>query len=108
MAKKKKTTAVRQLLLIETTETDAGLDWLRSLSEDQVRDKVLVELFRRMQTESEIEAFENIHGRNDKGVDFIVSSNSSVFGRTVKGIQVKSKRMTRSEGAGSLSAVRIR
>jgi len=94
MPKRKKTTAARQPLLIETTETEAGLEWLRSMPEDQVRDRVLVELFRRMQSEGDLESFENIHGRNDKGVDFVVSYNSSVFGRTVKGIQVKSKRIT--------------
>src|SRR5882724_10849689 len=101
MAKKKKTSpAKQQQLLIETTETEAGLEWLRSMTEDQVRDKLLVELFRRMKADGDLDNFENIHGRNDKGVDFIVSYNSSVFGRTIRGIQVKSKRITRSEGAG--------
>jgi hypothetical protein len=96
-----------QPLLIGATETEAGLEWLNSLSEDQFRDRVLVELFRRMQAEGQIEHFENIHGRNDKGVDFLITF-TSIFGMTIRGIQAKSKRMTRSESSGALSAVRTR
>ena len=59
-----------------------------------------------MQSEGMIEGFENIHGRNDKGVDYLIS-HTSVFGSTIRGIQVKSKRITRSESSGALSAVQI-
>lgn len=104
---KKKSTPIKQPLLIGTTETEAGLEWLNRLPENEVRDRILTELFQRMQAEGVVEAFENIHGRNDKGVDFLVSS-TSVFGPAVRGIQVKAKRLTRSESAGALSAVRIR
>ena len=68
MAKKKKTVgARRQPLLIETTETEAGLEWLRSMTEDQVRDKVLVELFRRMRTEAISKALRRFTGATTKG-----------------------------------------
>jgi len=108
MAKKKvQAKGSQPSLLLETTETEAGLQWLHSLTEDQFRDRVLVELFRRMQAEGLIEGFENIHGRNDKSVDYLISY-TTVFGSNVRGIQVKSKRITRSESSGALSAVRIR
>jgi hypothetical protein len=97
-----------QLLLLDITETEAGVSWLNGLPEPEVRDRVLVELFRRMKAEGVIEDFENIHGRNDKGVDFIVASSSAFGGRTITGIQVKSKAITRSESSGALSAIRIR
>ena len=99
--------AKNQLLLIDVTETEAGVNWLNSLTEPEVRDRILVEMFRKMQAEGVIEGFENIHGRNDKGVDFLIAL-SSAFGRTISGIQVKSKPITRSESAGNLSSIRIR
>ncbi len=105
--KKNSPTRSTQPLLIETTETEAGLNWLNGLPEEFFRDKILMEVFHKMQADGAITAFENIHGRNDKGVDYIVSHNS-VFGSSIRGIQVKSKRMTRSESSGGLSAVRIR
>ena len=104
---KKKAVGVEQPLLIETTETEAGIQWLHSLPETEVRDRVFMDLFRRMQAEGVIEGYEKIHGRNDKGVDFLVSQ-TSIFGHSIRGIQVKSKRMTRSESSGALSAVRVR
>jgi hypothetical protein len=109
MAKKKslQSNPATQPLLVLTTETEAGLEWLRSLPEDQFRDRILLEVFRRMQAEGAIQSFENIHGRNDKGVDYLVA-HTSVFGSTIRGIQIKSKRITRSESSGALSAVRIR
>lgn len=103
---RKPVTAV-QPLIIGATETEAGLQWLNSLPEDQFRDRILLEVFRKMQAEGDLEAFENIHGRNDKGVDYILLHRSA-FGSTLRGIQVKSKRITRSESSGALSAVRIR
>jgi len=110
MSKKSKSTIKppSQLLLLDITETEAGVGWLNGLPESEVRDRVLVELFRRMKAEGVIEDFENIHGRNDKGVDYLVASSSVFGGRTITGIQVKSKPITRSEASGSLSAIRIR
>jgi hypothetical protein len=109
MGKKAKTTkSPSQLLLLDITETEAGIGWLNALQEPEIRDRIMVDLFRRMKSEGAIEDFENIHGRNDKGVDFIVASSTAFGGRTITGIQVKSKPMTRSESSGSLSAIRIR
>jgi hypothetical protein len=105
--KKVKRATSEQPLLIGATETEAGLEWLNSLPEDEFRDRVLLEVFRRMQSEGKIDAFENIHGRNDKGVDYLVAFKS-VFENSVRGIQAKSKRITRSESSGALSAIRIR
>ena len=107
MPKKNRIDSSSQPLLIGTTETEAGVEWLNGLKEPDVRDRILPDLFHRMQSEGKVDAFENIHGRNDKGVDFLVSS-SSIFGQVVRGVQVKSKPVTRSESSGALSAVRIR
>lgn len=109
MAKKTKSVKpTSKLLLLDITETEAGIRWLNRLPEPEVRDRVLVELFCQMKAAGVIENFENIHGRNDKGVDFIVASSSAFGGRVITGIQVKSKPITRSESSGALSAIRIR
>jgi hypothetical protein len=105
--KRKQVLSAQQPLLLQTTETEAGLEWLHSLPEDQFRDRVLQDLFRRMKSEGLIDGFENIHGRNDKGVDYLVAS-TSIFGSSFRGVQVKSKRITRSESGSALSAIRIR
>lgn len=93
---------------IAKTETEAGIDWLNSLPENVFRDEILEELFRKMLKAGAIVWYQNIHGRNDKGVDFIVVIQSEFgMGSRVIGIQVKSKLMTRSEGAGSISSLRV-
>ncbi|MEW6156553.1 MAG: hypothetical protein AB1813_03935, partial [Verrucomicrobiota bacterium] len=107
MATKKKK-GTRMILEVCTTETAAGLKWLNELDEDRFRDTVLIELFRRMESEKLISGFEKIHGRTDKGIDYLIGYSGVFESTTVIGIQVKSKTITRSEGAGSLSAIRIR
>lgn len=109
MVKKKSTSRTKDdsPLLLPSSETEAGLNWLNSLGEAEFRDRVLLELFRKMQAEGSLEGFENIHGRNDKGIDYIITFKSA-FGPSLIGLQIKSKPMTRSESSGSLSAIRIR
>ena len=59
-----------------------------------------------MRERGEIEWFENIHGRLDKGVDYILVTQSALE-RKVLGIQIKGKPISRAGGNGSLSAVEI-
>ena len=54
----KKATAAKPPLLIDTTETEPGIEWLNSLQETEVRDRGLMDVFRRMQAEGVIDAFE--------------------------------------------------
>ena len=93
-------------LSVAATDTDAGIMWLGGLGEPKFRDSILNELFRKMGERKEIEWFENIHGRLDKGVDYILTTQTALE-RKVLGIQVKGKPITRTGGNGSLSAVEI-
>ena len=90
------------------TQTEAGVEWLNSLGEAEFRDDILEHLFRKMQKAGALEWYANIHGRNDKGVDFLLVEKT-VLARRILGIQVKSKEITRSEGNNaSLSSIRIK
>src|ERR1041384_1286069 len=93
-------------LTIPLSDIDAGLLWLEGLGEPKFRDSVLPELFRKMREAEEIEWFENIHGRTDKGVDYLLVTQTSLE-RKVLGIQVKGRSITRAGGNGSLSAFEI-
>jgi hypothetical protein len=110
MPRNKKTSSqslTKKVYTLVATETEAGLTWLSSLTEDVFRDKVLEDLFRKMQKENAIVWYKNIHGRNDKGVDFLIVSNSD-FGQRIVGIQVKSKEMTRAGGGSSISSLQVK
>lgn len=87
------------------TQTEAGVAWLSTLDELTFRDKILEHLFRKMQKEGQIEWFEKIHGRNDKGVDFLLVHQSEL-GRRILGIQVKSKPITRSGSDGGVLRIK--
>src|SRR6266446_1109410 len=88
-------------LTLAPTDLDAGLIWLDSLGEPKFRDSVLLELFRKMRDRGEISWFENIHGRLDKGVDYVLVAQSALE-RKVLGIQVKGKPISRTGGNGTL------
>jgi hypothetical protein len=109
MPKNKRTHALpaKREQTLPTTDTEAGVQWLNSLSEPEFRDKILRDLLRRMQKAEVIEWFENIHGRGEKGVDYLVVERTEL-GRRVLGIQVKSKRITRAGDSASLSAIEVR
>src|ERR1043166_7672141 len=79
--------------ILAPTETEAGVVWLNSLPENVFRDKILAHLFRNMQKAGLLAWSENIHGRNDKGVDHLVVYVSD-FGKRIIGIQAKSKTIT--------------
>ena len=93
-------------LTLAPTDIDAGVMWLDGLGEPKFRDSVLLELFRKMRDRGEIEWFENIHGRMDKGVDYVLVTQTALE-RKVLGVQVKGKPISRAGGNGSLSAVQI-
>src|ERR1700691_5225403 len=89
------------------TDTNAGVNWLHSLDEAKFRDDILEHLFRKMKKQGAILGYQNIHGRNDKGVDYLVS-DKNIFGSRIIGIQAKSKPISRSEGSSTLSSIRIK
>lgn len=89
------------------TDTNAGVNWLHSLDEAKFRDDILEHLFRKMKKQGAILGYQNIHGRSDKGVDYLVS-DKTIFGSRIIGIQAKSKPISRSEGSSTLSSIRIK
>lgn len=89
------------------TDTDAVIDWLKSLKESEFRDKVLRDLFKALKSEGSIASYANIHGRNDKGVDYVIIEDG-VFGRRIIGIQVKSIDVTRTGGGKNYSALDLK
>jgi hypothetical protein len=94
-------------LTLGITDTEAGIHWLSSLTEPEFRDSVLPQLFKAMKREDRISSFENIHGRNDKGIDLLVSPVDE-FRPKLLGIQAKSKPISRAGANASLSAVQIK
>lgn len=92
--------------VIPASEIDAGILWLQGLGEPKFRDSILSELFRRMREHKQIEWFENIHGRLDKGVDYLLVTQTPLE-RKLLGIQIKGKPISRTGGSGALSAVEI-
>src|SRR5207253_6706126 len=57
------------------SQSEAGRAWLSRLGEVESRDKILAHLFGRMKKEGLIEAFQNIHGRYDKGIDYLIAED---------------------------------
>lgn len=104
--KNRKRAAKKSVAEAVTTDTEAALSWLMRLDETMVRDKILEHLFKKMQRAGDILWYNNIHGRNDKGVDFLIVTEN-VLGSRVLGIQVKSQKITRSSDSSESSAVRI-
>lgn len=98
---------VHSSLTLSFTETAAGEEWLSGLNEPEFRDTVLKQLFVKMQKAEVIEAFENIHGRNDKGIDYLIVERTDLQRRVV-GVQVKSKRITRTGDSSSLSSISVK
>lgn len=90
-----------------TTDTAATTSWLSTLNENEFRDRVLEYLFSKMKKAGVISWYKNIHGRNDKGVDYLLQVNSAISGSTVLGIQAKSQKIIRSSDSKDTSAVRI-
>jgi hypothetical protein len=105
-AKKKSNPRKKETFALAKTEHEAVKDWLNSLSEDEFRDKILPEIFKQMKSQKLLSDFQNIHGRNDKGVDYILFENGPLSHRAI-GIQVKSCEMTRASGANGAVTVRL-
>ncbi|RYG58485.1 hypothetical protein EON80_27005, partial [bacterium] len=103
-AKKKANPRNKETFKLAQTDREAIQDWLKTLREDEFRDKILPDVFVGMKSAGLIESFKNIHGRNDKGVDFVVVENSPLSRRVI-GIQVKSNKITRSSGPNSAREV---
>lgn len=98
--------AASTVIELPDTDLDAALSWLESLGEPKFRDSVLAELFSEMKRRGDLLWFENIHGRHDKGVDFLVVTKTA-FDTKLVGIQVKGKPLTRTGTSSSLSAVAV-
>ncbi|HEY1661696.1 MAG TPA: hypothetical protein VGI03_04695 [Verrucomicrobiae bacterium] len=106
-SKSQKANQTAKQYVLAPTETDAGVFWLNSLTEVFFRDQVLEHLFRKMEKENVLAWYSNIHGRNDKGVDFLLVVNSD-FGQRIIGVQAKSKEVTRAGSGSNLSALQIK
>jgi hypothetical protein len=106
VSKKRKSAKKITAISLPQSDIDAGTEWLDSLGEATFRDSILPELFRQMRAAKLIEWFENIHGRLDKGVDFLLVSETPL-GQLTTGIQVKGKVITRAGAGATLSATRI-
>ncbi|MEA3212911.1 MAG: hypothetical protein QOE70_5968 [Chthoniobacter sp.] len=89
------------------SDTNAGESWLSSLTEPEFRDEILKQLFSKMKKAGVIDAFENIHGRNDKGIDYLLVE-TTILKRRIVGIQVKSKGITRTGDGASLSSLDVK
>lgn len=109
MATKKAKRRTKSAPHIEVTlsDTAAGTAWLNSLTEPEFRDRVLNHVFSRMKKEGAIEAFQNLHGRNDKGIDYLLLE-STALQRRIVGVQVKSKDITRTGDSSSLSSLDVK
>ncbi|MEO8616860.1 MAG: hypothetical protein ABI600_17090 [Luteolibacter sp.] len=103
--KKKVNPRNKETFPLAKTEHVAVKEWLATLREDEFRDKVLPVVFKEMTNQKLLNSYKNIHGRNDKGVDFLIYENAPLGERTV-GIQVKSCEMTRASGANSAVQVK--
>jgi hypothetical protein len=95
----------RRVFLLKT-DTAATVDWLYSLEESAFRDEILAHLYKKMLKVNAISWYDNIHGRNDKGVDFLLRIDAELGSRVV-GIQAKSIKITRSGDTSDSSAIRI-
>jgi hypothetical protein len=107
MARKRKHRKPPPPVVLTLSDTDAGTAWLNSLAESEFRDRVLGNLFAQMKKAGLIEEYKNVHGRNDKGVDYLVAQRTALQ-RSVIGIQVKSKRITRTGDSSSLSSLDLK
>jgi hypothetical protein len=87
MAKKPKNRKPPPPVVLTLSDTDAGVAWLNSLPESEFRDRVLENLFAKMKKGGLIETYKNIHGRYDKGVDYLVAQRTPIQ-RAIIGIQV--------------------
>jgi hypothetical protein len=107
MARKKRKKTAKPAPTVTLSDTDAGVAWLASLTEPEFRDRVLRHVFGRMKKAGALEVFRNIHGRNDKGIDYIVAQRTPLS-RTVLGIQAKAKNITRTGESATLSSVDLK
>jgi hypothetical protein len=102
--KKKSKPVVRPIVVSDSV---AGEEWLAQLTEPEFRDRILSHLFTRMKKAALIESFQNIHGRNDKGIDYLIAERTSLH-RRILGVQVKSKPITRTGDGSTLSSIEIK
>ncbi len=107
MKKSKRPKKAAPAVEVTLSDTAAGIAWLKTLTEPVFRDEVLNHLFTRMKKDGAIDAFQNIHGRNDKGIDYLLAETSALQRRVV-GIQVKSKDITRTGDSSSLSSLDVK
>lgn len=84
-----------------------GADWLHQLTESQLRDEVLKDLFVNMKKEGAIDDYIYTHGPHEHGVDWVVLEKGGLSQRFV-GIQAKSKPLTRQGDSTSESALAVK
>lgn len=105
MVKKKSITKKEKPLII--ANTTMGAQWLGQLSEPTFRDQVLKDLFTQMKNDGKIADFLYTHGRNERGVDWIVQEIGGLSQRYV-GVQAKAKIITRQGGSNSDSSLSVK
>ncbi len=105
MAPKKKTHIKKPQMII--SDAKSGTEWLGQLSEEVFRDQILRDLFSRLKSAGKIVDFLYTHGRNERGVDWIVQEKGGLSDRFV-GIQAKSKAVTRQGGANTESSLTVK
>lgn len=63
---------------VTLSDTAAGIAWLKTLTEPTFRDEVLAQLLASMKKAGAVDAFQNIHGRNDKGIDYLIVESTAL------------------------------
>src|SRR5260370_32147136 len=77
MKKSKRPKKAAAAIEVTLSDTVAGIARLKTLTEPVFRDQVLNHLFTRMKKDGAIDAFQNIHGRNDKGIDYLLAQTTA-------------------------------
>ena len=88
-------------------DVTSGAQWLHQISEVDLRDQILKDIFTRMKTEKAIGDFIYTHGRNEHGVDWVVLEHGNLSDRFV-GIQAKSRNITKQGDSRNDSALAVK
>ena len=106
MAKKKKTKSNSTTAQTVANVTH-GVEWLTQMTEPVFRDEVLKDLFTQMKKSNVLSDFIYLHGRNEHGIDWLVTEKSPLSDRYV-GIQAKSRPITKQGDSRSESALAVK